>query len=41
MDGWLGNPPDFKGRLEWSYAASASVIDGVIPPSAMFGRSLL
>lgn len=29
------------GRQKWSYAARASFCAGVIPPSAMFGRSLL
>lgn len=36
-----GNPPRSKGRQPWSYAARASFIAGVMPPSAMFGRSLL
>ncbi len=34
-------PPRFKGRRKWSYAARASFCAGVMPPSAMFGRSLL
>lgn len=37
----LGNPPDFSGRQKWSYAAIANFIAGVMPPSAMLGRSWL
>ena len=36
-----GNPPTFSGRQKWNYAASASFCIGVMPPSAMFGRSWL
>ncbi len=36
-----GNPHAFSGRQKWSYAASASFCIGVMPPSAMFGRSWL
>ncbi|KGE52195.1 hypothetical protein GW15_0209615 [Xanthomonas axonopodis pv. vasculorum] len=36
-----GNPPAFSGLQKWSYAAIASFIAGVMPPSAMFGRSWL
>jgi hypothetical protein len=36
-----GNPPAFNGRQKWSYAASANLCIGVMPPSAMFGRSWL
>lgn len=34
-----GNPPVFNGGQKWSYAAAASRCMGVMPPSAMFGRS--
>lgn len=37
----VGNPPAFSGRQKWNYAASASFCIGVMPPSAMFGRSWL
>jgi hypothetical protein len=37
----LGNPPTCRGRQKWSYAASANFIDGVMPPKAILGRSLL
>ncbi|MEQ8077741.1 hypothetical protein ABQ047_23630, partial [Xanthomonas hortorum pv. hederae] len=36
-----GNPPAFSGLQKWSYAAIASFIAGVMPPSAMLGRSWL
>ena len=36
-----GNPPAFSGCQKWSYAAIASFIAGVMPPSAMLGRSWL
>ncbi|WP_244220682.1 RHS repeat domain-containing protein [Xanthomonas vasicola] len=36
-----GNPPAFSVRQKWSYAAIANFIAGVIPPSAMLGRSWL
>lgn len=36
-----GNPPIFSSRQKWSYAAIASFCIGVMPPSAMFGRSWL
>lgn len=36
-----GNPPIFSSRQKWSYAAMASFMAGVTPPSAMFGRSWL
>jgi len=38
---WVGNPPVFNGHQKWSYAANANFCIGVIPPSAMFGRSWL
>ncbi|MGD6457333.1 hypothetical protein VWQ21_13035, partial [Xanthomonas citri pv. citri] len=38
---WVGNPPAFSVRQKWSYAAIANFIAGVIPPSAMLGRSWL
>ncbi|WP_236494177.1 hypothetical protein, partial [Xanthomonas phaseoli] len=38
---WRGNPPAFSVRQKWSYAAIANFIAGVIPPSAMLGRSWL
>ena len=37
----MGNPPIFSSRQKWSYAAIASFCIGVMPPSAMFGRSWL
>ncbi|KKY05651.1 hypothetical protein RM61_23455, partial [Xanthomonas phaseoli pv. phaseoli] len=37
----IGNPPAFSVRQKWSYAAIANFIAGVIPPSAMLGRSWL
>ncbi len=36
-----GNPPAFSVRQKWSYAAIANFIAGVMPPSAMLGRSWL
>ena len=36
-----GNPPTFSRHQKWSYAAIASFIAGVMPPSAMLGRSWL
>lgn len=36
-----GNPPVFSSRQKWSYAAIANFCIGVMPPSAMFGRSWL
>ena len=36
-----GNPPAFSEQQKWSYAAIASFIAGVMPPSAMLGRSWL
>ena len=36
-----GNPPIFSSCQKWSYAAIASLMAGVMPPSAMFGRSWL
>jgi putative transposase len=39
--GWLGNPPAISSRQKWSYAARANLCIGVMPPSAMFGRSWL
>ena len=38
---WKGNPPVCNGRQKWSYAARANFCIGVMPPSAMFGRSWL
>ena len=38
---WSGNPPAFSEQQKWSYAAIASFIAGVMPPSAMLGRSWL
>ena len=38
---YIGNPPAFSGRQKWSYAAIASFMAGVMPPSAMLGRSWL
>jgi len=35
-----GNPPTCRGRQKWSYAASANFMDGVMPPNAIWGRSL-
>ena len=35
----VGNPPAFNRLQKWSYAASTSFCIGVMPPSAMFGRS--
>lgn len=35
------NPLAFSGCKKWSYAAIASFIAGVMPPSAMLGRSWL
>ncbi len=40
-DGGRGNPPAFSEQQKWSYAAIASLMAGVMPPSAMFGRSWL
>ena len=37
----IGNPPAFSEQQKWSYAAIASFIAGVMPPSAMLGRSWL
>ena len=37
----VGNPPAFSEQQKWSYAAIASFIAGVMPPSAMLGRSWL
>ena len=37
----FGNPPAFSEQQKWSYAAIASFIAGVMPPSAMLGRSWL
>jgi len=37
----LGNPPIFSWREKWSYVALSSFCMGVMPPRAMFGRSLL
>ena len=34
-----GNPPTFSGHQKWSYAAIANFCAGVMPPSAIFGRS--
>lgn len=36
-----GNLPIFSSRQKWSYAAIANFIAGVMPPSAMLGRSWL
>ena len=36
-----GNPPIFSSCQKWSYAAMANFCLGVMPPSAMFGRSWL
>ena len=36
-----GNPPIFSSCQKWSYAAKANFCLGVMPPSAMFGRSWL
>jgi len=36
-----GNPPIFSWHQKWSYTASANFCMGVMPPSAMFGRSWL
>ena len=36
-----GSPPIFSSRQKWSYAAKANFCMGVMPPSAMFGRSWL
>lgn len=36
-----GNPPIFSCCQKWSYAAMASFCMGVMPPSAIFGRSWL
>ncbi|MGD6591897.1 hypothetical protein VWY99_22155, partial [Xanthomonas citri pv. citri] len=41
LDDSIGNPPAFSVRQKWSYAAIANFIAGVIPPSAMLGRSWL
>lgn len=38
---YMGNPPTCSGRQKWSYAARANFIDGVMPPNAILGRSLL
>jgi hypothetical protein len=35
----LGNPPIFSSRQKWSQLTSISFCMGVMPPSAMFGRS--
>ena len=37
----FGNPPIFSSRQKWSYAVKANFCMGVMPPSAMFGRSWL
>jgi hypothetical protein len=37
----MGNPPAFSGLQKWSYAANANFCMGVMPPSAIFGRSWL
>ena len=34
-------PPQVSSRQKWSYAARANLCIGVMPPSAMFGRSWL
>ncbi len=40
-DAIAGIPPVFNGRQKWNYAANASFCIGVMPPSAIFGRSWL
>lgn len=37
----LGNPPVFSSRQKWNYAANANFCIGVMPPSAILGRSWL
>lgn len=36
-----GNPPISSSRQKWNYVSSARFCIGVMPPSAMFGRSWL
>jgi hypothetical protein len=38
-DEFMGNPPIFSSRQKWSQLASINFCMGVMPPSAMFGRS--
>jgi hypothetical protein len=38
---FFGNPLIFSSRQKWTYAAIANFCIGVMPPSAMFGRSWL
>lgn len=40
-DARIGNPPILSGGQKWSYAVIANFCIGVMPPSAIWGRSLL